>query len=51
MNAENTVRLPGTRTRDTVRDIRKTALDPNFWYPIARARDVAPGGPGRPLRR
>lgn len=43
MNAENTARLPGTGTRDTVRDIRKTAIDPNFWYPIARARDVAPG--------
>jgi phenylpropionate dioxygenase-like ring-hydroxylating dioxygenase large terminal subunit len=24
-------------------DIRKTAIDPNFWYPVARSRDVKPG--------
>jgi phenylpropionate dioxygenase-like ring-hydroxylating dioxygenase large terminal subunit len=24
-------------------DIRKTAIDPNFWYPLARSRDVKAG--------
>lgn len=27
------------------RDIRKSALDPNFWYPIARAKDLKRGKP------
>jgi renierapurpurin 18,18'-hydroxylase len=26
-----------------VRDLRKTGLDPNFWYPLARSRDLRPG--------
>ena len=30
---------PGGDTRD----IRKTAIDPDFWYPVARARDLKPG--------
>jgi phenylpropionate dioxygenase-like ring-hydroxylating dioxygenase large terminal subunit len=25
------------------RDLRKTGIDPNFWYPLARARDLKPG--------
>jgi len=25
------------------RDIRKTAIDPNFWYPVARSKDVKLG--------
>ncbi len=25
------------------RDIRKTAIDPNFWYPVAQSADVKPG--------
>ncbi len=25
------------------RDIRKTALDPNFWYPVARSKDLKAG--------
>jgi len=30
-------------TRGTRVDIRKTGLDPNFWYPVARSRDLKPG--------
>jgi len=26
-----------------VRDLRKTGLDPNFWYPLARSKDLRPG--------
>lgn len=43
MSLDNTARLPDTAERDTVRDIRKTAIDPDFWYPVARARDLKPG--------
>jgi renierapurpurin 18,18'-hydroxylase len=25
------------------RDLRKTGIDPNFWYPLARAHDLKPG--------
>ena len=25
------------------KDIRKTAIDPNFWYPVARTRDLKAG--------
>ena len=25
------------------RDIRKTAIDPNFWYPLARSKDLKRG--------
>lgn len=43
MNHDNTARLPEVRIRDTVRDIRKTGIDPNFWYPIARSNEVKAG--------
>ena len=26
-----------------LRDLRKTGIDPNFWYPLARSRDLKPG--------
>ena len=25
------------------RDLRKTGIDPNFWYPLARSHDLKPG--------
>jgi len=43
MTPDNTVRLPDSATRESLRDIRKTAIDPDFWYPIARSRDVKAG--------
>ncbi|MGB1883050.1 MAG: Rieske 2Fe-2S domain-containing protein [Gammaproteobacteria bacterium] len=35
--------FPERVVRDTAPDIRKTAIDPDFWYPVARSRDVKPG--------
>jgi len=29
--------------KDCSRDIRKTGIDPNFWYPIARSKEVKKG--------
>jgi phenylpropionate dioxygenase-like ring-hydroxylating dioxygenase large terminal subunit len=43
MSLENTVRLTTQATAEHARDLRKTAIDPDFWYPIARTRDVKPG--------
>jgi phenylpropionate dioxygenase-like ring-hydroxylating dioxygenase large terminal subunit len=43
MSLENTARISGTATNTNTRDIRKTAIDPDFWYPIARSRDLKPG--------
>ncbi|MGE0486765.1 MAG: Rieske 2Fe-2S domain-containing protein [Gammaproteobacteria bacterium] len=43
MSLDNTARLPGADERGTTRDIRKTAIDPDFWYPVARSRDLKPG--------
>lgn len=43
MPLDNTARIAPTHERDTARDIRKTAIDPDFWYPVARSRDVKPG--------
>ena len=40
MALESTVRVAGVAARERTRDIRKTALDPDFWYPLARSRDV-----------
>jgi phenylpropionate dioxygenase-like ring-hydroxylating dioxygenase large terminal subunit len=40
-NGIETVEAPD-RSKES-RDIRKTAIDPNFWYPLARSRDVKPG--------
>jgi phenylpropionate dioxygenase-like ring-hydroxylating dioxygenase large terminal subunit len=43
MLPDNTVRLADPPPREHPRDIRKTAIDPDFWYPLARSRDVKPG--------
>ncbi len=43
MSLDNTARLAEPVLREAVRDIRKTAIDPDFWYPVARARDVKRG--------
>ncbi|MCZ6773441.1 MAG: Rieske (2Fe-2S) protein, partial [Proteobacteria bacterium] len=43
MALDSTARLEGTDVRAEARDIRKTAIDPNFWYPVARSRDVKRG--------
>ncbi len=43
MSLDSTARLEGTDVRAEARDIRKTAIDPNFWYPVARSRDVKRG--------
>ncbi|MDB5988113.1 MAG: ring-hydroxylating dioxygenase, large terminal subunit, partial [Nevskia sp.] len=33
--------LPHASTEQ--RDLRKTGIDPNFWYPLARSKDLAKG--------
>jgi renierapurpurin 18,18'-hydroxylase len=43
MSLDNSARLDHAEARAETRDIRKTAIDPNFWFPVARARDVKPG--------
>jgi len=43
MALDNTVRLHDQGPRERPRDIRKTAIDPDFWYPVARSRDVKTG--------
>ena len=40
---DNTAPFPAAEGSGVVGDIRKTAIDPNFWYPVARSRDVKPG--------
>ena len=45
MSIDNTARLDRAEAEADVRDIRKTAIDPNFWYPVARSRDVKRGKP------
>lgn len=43
MSLDNTVRLPAAPTSEYARDLRKTGIDPDFWYPLARAHAVKPG--------
>ena len=43
MTANNTVRLPTGDAGTPLRDIRKTGLDPDFWYPVAHSREIKPG--------
>ncbi len=43
MSLDNTARLPLADEQDAPRDIRKTAIDPDFWYPVARSRDIKSG--------
>lgn len=40
---ENTARLTSIEPPPLPRDIRKTALDPDFWYPVARSVEVKRG--------
>ena len=43
MSVENVPEVPQIEFGEEVADIRKTAIDPNFWYPIARSKDVKRG--------
>jgi len=43
MSLDFTVRLASSAGADSQRDLRKTGIDPEFWYPIARAREVRAG--------
>ena len=43
MSVENVPEVPQIEFGEEVADIRKTAIDPNFWYPIARSNDVKRG--------
>ena len=40
---ENTARVAPLDPQTLVRDIRKTALTPDFWYPVARSAEVRRG--------
>ena len=35
--------VPPPEDRANIPDLRKTGLDPDFWYPLARSRDVKAG--------
>lgn len=40
----NTVSLADLKKASAApRDLRRTGLDPDFWYPLARCRDIRPG--------
>lgn len=43
MLIEKTTSEAGADESVSVRDIRKTGIDPNFWYPVARSRQVKAG--------
>ncbi len=43
MTADLTARLNVLDAQPLKRDIRKTGIDPNFWYPVARSVEVKPG--------
>lgn len=43
MSLNNTVRLPTPAHDAYAGDLRKTNIAPDFWYPIARARDLKAG--------
>ncbi|MSR13292.1 MAG: aromatic ring-hydroxylating dioxygenase subunit alpha [Gammaproteobacteria bacterium] len=43
MTSELSACLPNRDLQPLPRDIRKTGLDPNFWYPVARSTEVKPG--------
>ena len=38
--AENSARLTDVSADHPPQDIRKSGLDPDFWYPIARSKDL-----------
>ena len=41
--SEHATRLTDVSAPKPPQDIRKSALDPDFWYPVARSRDLKPG--------
>lgn len=43
MVLQNIARAPGANAQQSPRDIRKTAIDPDFWFPLARSKDLKPG--------
>lgn len=43
MSSITLLRRTAPTPRNGTRDLRKSGLDPNFWYPLARAKDVKPG--------
>lgn len=43
MNLESTARVAAMEAQPPARDIRRTALDPDFWYPVARSTEVKRG--------
>ena len=43
MSLDNTVRLPTPAPDEYAGDLRKTGIAPDFWYPIARSRDLKVG--------
>jgi phenylpropionate dioxygenase-like ring-hydroxylating dioxygenase large terminal subunit len=42
-NGNGDAAVESTERSEESRDIRKTGIDPNFWYPVARSRDVKAG--------
>lgn len=45
MPFENTAPSPGAEQSAPPRDLRKSGIDPNFWYPVARSKQVKAGKP------
>jgi len=43
MTLNSATQLEPSEPQNESRDIRKTAIDPNFWYPIARSSEVKSG--------
>src|SRR5262245_21007937 len=43
MSVENSVQLPRADECTHPRDIRKTGISPDFWYPLARSNSVKAG--------
>jgi phenylpropionate dioxygenase-like ring-hydroxylating dioxygenase large terminal subunit len=43
VQTENAVVSFAAEVRPEPRDIRKTGINPNFWFPVARSRDVKTG--------
>jgi phenylpropionate dioxygenase-like ring-hydroxylating dioxygenase large terminal subunit len=43
MSLENAIRLPTPAADEYSGDLRKTGIAPNFWYPVARARELKAG--------
>ena len=43
MSTITALRRHAPAPRQEARDLRKTGLDPNFWYPLARSKSLKPG--------